>query len=82
MIFSFISLGGQVDECIASGRGPQMFTIQGKKIYHLMGCLKPAPGAFPKFSQMYIVDNENEVENRASVIRYFNNSVHNNIVII
>jgi len=68
MIFSFTSLGGKVDRCVTPGRGPQMFQIQGEN-YHLMGSLKPPNGKPPKFQQLYIVDTENEVDNRQTVMR-------------
>lgn len=68
MLFAFTSLGGQVNKCIPTGRGPMMFQIHGQN-YHLMGSLRPEEGDYPKFSQLYIVDTENEVENRASVMR-------------
>ncbi|KAF8098608.1 hypothetical protein N665_0263s0037 [Sinapis alba] len=46
------------------GRGPDMFQLQGVN-YHLLGNLTPPDGTEPKFGQLYIVDTENEVENRA-----------------
>lgn len=46
-----------------------MFQLQGEN-YHLMGSMKPDVGDSAKFSQLYIVDTEREVENRDSVIRY------------
>lgn len=68
MLFAFTSLGGKVNRSIPNGRGPSMFQIQGSN-YHLMGSLKPLDGDFPKFGQLYIVDTENEVENRANIMR-------------
>ncbi|XP_019089099.1 PREDICTED: uncharacterized protein LOC109127940 [Camelina sativa] len=58
---------------IVKGRGPNMFQIQGEN-YHLLGSLKPTDGDFPKFSQLYIVDTENEVENRAGILSKAKNS--------
>ncbi|KAF8105842.1 hypothetical protein N665_0153s0003 [Sinapis alba] len=58
MVFSFTSLGIV----------PQMFQLQGEN-YHLMGSLKPQDGE-PKFGQLYIVDTENEILNRAAIMRY------------
>ena len=69
MVFSFTSLGGKVDRCVPPGRGPKMFQLQGEN-YHLMGSLKPQDGEEAKFSQLYIVDTENEIENRAAIIGY------------
>jgi len=68
--FSFTSLGGKVDRCVPQGRGPKMFQLQGEN-YHLMGSLKPPAGEEAKFSQLYIVDIENEIDKRSSTIGYF-----------
>ncbi|CAF2095066.1 unnamed protein product, partial [Brassica napus] len=67
MVFSFTSLGGKVDRCVPQGRGPKMFQLQGEN-YHLMGSLKPPAGEEAKFSQLYIVDIENEIDKRSSII--------------
>ncbi|XP_018444644.1 uncharacterized protein LOC108816573 [Raphanus sativus] len=68
MVFSFTSLGGKCDRSVPKGCGPlKMFVLQGEN-YHLMGSLKPPPGDPAKFGQLYIVDTENEVANRASII--------------
>lgn len=45
-----------------------MFRLQGGN-YHLIGSLKPQEGDYAKYSQLYIIDTENEVDNRATVIR-------------
>ncbi|KAF8048698.1 hypothetical protein N665_2430s0003 [Sinapis alba] len=66
MVFSFTSLGAKVDRSCASGI--QMFQLQGEN-YHLMGSMKPNIGDSAKFSQLYIVDTEREVDDRDSVIR-------------
>ncbi|CAN7120506.1 unnamed protein product, partial [Brassica rapa subsp. narinosa] len=67
MVFSFTSLGGKIDRSAPQGHGPKMVVLQGEN-YHLMGSLKPPPGGDPKFGQLYIVDTENEIHNRASII--------------
>ena len=69
MLFSFTSIGGKVDHCLPKGRGPNMFAIQGEN-YHLIGALKPKSVAKAKFQQLYIVDTENEVNNRYNIMRY------------
>lgn len=43
--------------------------MQGEN-YHLMGSMKPDVGDSAKFSQLYIVDIETEVDDRDSVMRY------------
>ncbi|XP_056862974.1 uncharacterized protein LOC108853762 [Raphanus sativus] len=68
MVFSFTSLGGRVERSLKKGRGPDMFQLQGEN-YHLLGAgITPPDGSEPKFGQLYIVDTENEVENRAKCI--------------
>ena len=69
MVFSFTSLGGKIDRSAPAGHGPNMVVLQGEN-YHLMGSLKPPTGGDPKFGQLYIVDTENEIQNRASIIGY------------
>lgn len=69
MVFSFTSLGGKFDHSAPKGSGPKMIVLQGEN-YHLMGSLKPPAGDPAKFGQLYIVDTENEVANRASIIGY------------
>ncbi|CAN7004985.1 unnamed protein product, partial [Brassica rapa subsp. trilocularis] len=67
MIFSFTSLGGKVDKSVKKGRGPQMLVLHGEN-YHLMGSLTPPEGGNAKFGQLYIVDTENEIENRSNAL--------------
>ncbi|XP_056855451.1 uncharacterized protein LOC108858001, partial [Raphanus sativus] len=67
MLFSFTSLGGKVDRSIPNGVGPKTFTMQGEN-YHLMGSMKPDSGDSTKFSQLYIVDIESEVEDIDAVL--------------
>ncbi|KAG7578528.1 Nucleic acid-binding OB-fold [Arabidopsis thaliana x Arabidopsis arenosa] len=55
------------DHFLTKGRGPKMFAIQGEN-YHLIGALKPKAGDYPKFQQLYIVDTENEVDNRYNIM--------------
>ncbi|CAN7099598.1 unnamed protein product [Brassica rapa subsp. narinosa] len=68
MVFSFTSLGGRVERSLKKGRGPDMFQLQGEN-YHLLGAgITPPEGSEPKFGQLYIVDTENEVENRTKCL--------------
>jgi len=62
MLFSFTSIGGKVDRSVKKGRGPSMFALQGEN-YHLIGALKPKPGEYAKFQQLYFMDTDNEVDN-------------------
>lgn len=68
MIFSFTSIGGKCERSVQKGVGPPMFQLQGEN-YHLMGSLTPKDGTKGKFGQMYIVDTENEIQNRANALR-------------
>ena len=68
MVFSFTSLGGKVDKSVRKGRGPQMLVLHGEN-YHLMGSLTPPEGNYAKFGQLYIVDTENELQNRSKALR-------------
>ncbi|CAF1855858.1 hypothetical protein Bca4012_031958 [Brassica carinata] len=67
MVFSFTSLGGKCERSVQKGIGPNTFQLQGEN-YHLMGSLTPGNGKKANFGQMYIVDTENEIENRANVL--------------
>ena len=44
-----------------------MFALQGEN-YHLIGALKPKLGDYAKFQQLYIMDTDNEVDNRIEVM--------------
>lgn len=68
MMFSFTSLGGNIDNSINTGRGTKVFKLHGEN-YHLIGSVKPKPTEKAKFSQLYIHDTENEVQNRLSALR-------------
>mgnify|MGYP003362408918 CR=1 FL=1 len=68
MMFSFTSLGGKIDNSINTGKGPKVFKMHGEN-YHLIGSVKPKPNETAKFSQLYIHDTENEVQNRLSALR-------------
>ncbi|XP_010469634.1 PREDICTED: uncharacterized protein LOC104749655 [Camelina sativa] len=67
MLFAFTSLGGQVNRTAEKGQGPKQFQLHGQNL-HKIGSMKPEDGDYAKFSQLYIVDTENEVENRSSVM--------------
>ena len=68
-MFAFTSMGGKINDSInKKGRGPYVFRLHGQT-YHSIGSLLPAPGMPPKFEQLYIYDNENETENRATALR-------------
>ncbi|KAF8102734.1 hypothetical protein N665_0196s0027 [Sinapis alba] len=67
MMFSFTSLGGKIDNSVNEGKGPRVFKLHGEN-YHLIGSMKPKANDTAKFSQLYIHDTENEVQNRLSAL--------------
>ena len=70
---AFASLG--VSEDVLPSKGPYTFRIHGS-IYHRIGHVFPEEGEQPKFSQIYIYDTENEINNR---IRW-NSDLNKNIL--
>ena len=64
-MFTFTSLGLQLDITYNTGRGPPTFCIHGQG-HHLIGSLLPLANKSPKFAQLYIYDTDNEVNNRLS----------------
>ncbi|KAI9082466.1 hypothetical protein K1719_035609 [Acacia pycnantha] len=66
-MFSFTSMGGKIDHAKNNGCGPYTFVLSGLN-YHHIGSLLPENGAKPVYSQLYIYDTENEVQNRISAV--------------
>ncbi|KAI9083809.1 hypothetical protein K1719_034277 [Acacia pycnantha] len=66
-MFSFTSMGGKIDHAKNNGCGPYTFVLSGLN-YHHIGSLLPENGAKLVYSQLYIYDTENEVENRISAV--------------
>ncbi|KAI9106805.1 hypothetical protein K1719_022333 [Acacia pycnantha] len=60
-------MGGKIDHAKNNGCGPYTFVLSGLN-YHHIGSLLPENGAKPVYSQLYIYDTENEVENRISAV--------------
>ncbi|XP_019160467.1 PREDICTED: uncharacterized protein LOC109157040 [Ipomoea nil] len=65
-------MGGKIDRTINNGTSPSIFRINGQN-FHRIGSLAPSVGIQPKFSQLYIHDTENEIENRFNSLRAKNN---------
>ena len=63
-------MGGKQDKSVNVGRGPYCYRIQGH--LHKIGTLLPEKGKPPKFSQLYIFDTKNEIQNRINVVRCVN----------
>ena len=64
-MFAFTSFGANIDSSTSDSHGPYVFKISGQ-IHHLMGSLLPVANDSPKFSQLYIYDTDNEIDNRMS----------------
>lgn len=62
-LFSFTSMGGNIDRKINEGEGPYVFRVNGQ-IHHQIGSLLPQTDMIPKFAQLYIFDTKNEIQNR------------------
>jgi hypothetical protein len=63
-------MGGKIDNNMNNGKAPPIFVMNGEN-YHQIGSLLPEPGKDPKFSQLYIYDTDNEINNRMCSVRYF-----------
>ena len=50
-------------------KGPYCFRISGH-VYHSISQMLPEPGKVPSFSQIYIYDQENELDNRLRVFNH------------
>ncbi|KAL4393990.1 hypothetical protein AHAS_Ahas02G0107200 [Arachis hypogaea] len=73
-------MGSRVERSMNSTRGPPTFIIFGEN-YHLMGSLLPPESKSAKFARFYVVDTQNEIQNRMSIIRGGgNNAIHEDIV--
>jgi hypothetical protein len=68
-MFAFTSMAGKIDHSFNKGTSPPIFRIGGQN-YHSIGSLIPSSDQRPKFSQLYIYDTENEVDNRIHALRY------------
>ena len=69
-MFAFTSMGGKIDTSInTKGRAPYTFVLSGQN-YHYLGSLLPSEGIKPIYSQLYIHDTDNEIQNRIKASRY------------
>ncbi|GKA28723.1 putative PIF1 DNA helicase/replication protein A1-like protein [Tanacetum coccineum] len=66
-MFAFTSMGGKQDTSVNVGRGPYCYRMHGEN-YHFVGPLLPETGKPAKFSQLYIFDTENEIQNRIATV--------------
>ncbi|XP_076953594.1 uncharacterized protein LOC143627715 [Bidens hawaiensis] len=60
-------MGGKIDKSVNKGKGLYVFRFIGQN-YHAIGSLLPNDGTKPKFSQLYIYDTDNEIENRQNIL--------------
>lgn len=63
MMFSFTSLGGNINYSINNGGGPYLFQLCGEN-FHNIGSILPCPGERPAFLQLYIHDTTHETMNK------------------
>ena len=61
-------MGGNIDKEINSGEGPYVFRINGQ-VHHRTGSLLPSPNNIPKFTELYIFDTKNEIQNRIRALQ-------------
>ena len=62
-MLAFTSMGGQIDRTVTGTPGPFTLRLHGQNC-HQIGSLLPGDGKLPRYLQLYIVDTENELENR------------------
>ena len=70
-LFSFVSLGVQLDKRLDSiQQGPYCFSIQGS-IYHRIGSLMPNEGCNPQYAQIYFFDTDfdKQLDRRLSIFQ-------------
>ena len=63
--FAFTSVGVKFDESITRSSGPYAFKIHGA-LYHRTGALVPEEGANASYAQLYILDPEEALNQRAA----------------
>uniref|UniRef100_A0A0D3BH09 Helitron helicase-like domain-containing protein n=1 Tax=Brassica oleracea var. oleracea TaxID=109376 RepID=A0A0D3BH09_BRAOL len=61
-------MGAQIDHSVMHKTGPFTYRIHGQNA-HRIGSLVPEPGRPPKFSQLYIFDTANEIQNRITTVK-------------
>ncbi|KAK1402506.1 hypothetical protein POM88_002111 [Heracleum sosnowskyi] len=61
--FAFTSVGANVDREINNGGGPYVYRISGE-VYHQIGSLHPEGSKKAVFSQIYMYDNQQQLEER------------------
>ncbi|XP_056862242.1 uncharacterized protein LOC108815502 [Raphanus sativus] len=57
----------RIENSVNEGQGPRVFKLHGEN-YHMIGSVKPKGNDTAKFSQLYIHDTENEVQNRLTAL--------------
>ena len=66
-MFTFSSIGEKIDNKVNTRPGPYIFWINDQN-HHRMGSLLPIEGVEPKFTQLYIYNIENKVNNRIKIL--------------
>ena len=60
---AFASIGVDFGSVFNFNNGPPVYKLNGQ-MYHSLGHILPGPGKKPQFSQLYVYDIQNELENR------------------
>lgn len=66
-LFNFTSFGVNIDTNVTNRPEPFCYRIYGQT-YHCIRSLLPNQGERPKFAQLYVVDTENEIQNRLGAV--------------
>ncbi|KAK1372495.1 hypothetical protein POM88_028688 [Heracleum sosnowskyi] len=61
--FAFTSVGANLDKDINNGGGPYVYRVHGV-VYHQIGSLRPEDSDKAVFSQIYMYDNQQQLEER------------------
>ncbi|KAK7300142.1 hypothetical protein RJT34_10977 [Clitoria ternatea] len=80
-MFAFTSMSGKINYGINDGSAPPIFVLGGQN-FHSVGSLLPADYERAKFTQLYIYDTDNEVNNRINAFRVITNFLNIDVQIV
>ncbi|OMO70165.1 hypothetical protein COLO4_28729 [Corchorus olitorius] len=66
-MFSFTSIGGEVDNSVNTENGPYVYRVNVVN-HHRIGTLLHIEGRIPKFLQLYMYDTDHEISNKLRVM--------------
>lgn len=67
LLDAFTSMGADVNDSLNHGGGPYVFKINGQ-VHHRIDALLPNENTPTKYTQLYIYDTQNEIQNRMCAI--------------